>query len=1006
MQSAPPRREEDKALAALQALEVLDTVAEAEFDALVRVASLVCGTPISLVSLIDSERQWFKARVGLTDETETPRDIAFCAHVVHNEGLLEVSDARLDPRFVDNPLTQGEPGLGIRFYAGAPIILGDGSPVGTLCVIDTVPRHLNDMQREVLTSLALVAARALEGRFAVRALESTRDELAGRQQRLQNIVEGTRAATWEWNIVTGEEFFNHRFSEMLGRPINERGCLPNLSSFELIHPDDRSRVTTQIERQLAGYTPHHDVELRVRHRDGSYLWLHQRGRVVSRAHDGRPTWFAGTLIDVTDRVNARLVLETTRARMALATEVGGVGIWDWDLNTRELIWDKLMYRMFGLSEGNPSDPYILWCQHVHPDDLQRVEALMQSSIENQVRFDIDFRICRPDGSVRVIHESARVLLDAEGRPVRMLGTNIDVTEMRALQARLTEQNELLRITLESIGDGVVTTDRYGQVMWLNPMAERSTGWSSADAAGRPVEQVLHLVHEGSRDACESPVRRCLERLETQFMDGAIALLSRSGEGIAVELSASPMRGAADKILGAVLVFNDVTAQRHAASELSYRASHDSLTELVNRAEFENRLRRAWLQSVESGRTHALLYIDLDQFKLVNDACGHSIGDRLLQEVSKMLTAAVRSSDTVARLGGDEFAVLLIGCSIEQAHRVAQQICQRMDEYRFVHDQHGFRVGTSIGLVPVDARWASIHAIQQAADSCCYAAKHHGRNRVHQWVDTDESIRSHQGDMQWTTRIERAIDHDGFALYAQRIEDLRDAPAGIHAEVLLRMVEPDGSLIPPGAFLPAAERFHLASRVDRWVLRHVIDWMRSQPAIDSIARLHVNVSGQSIGDRTFHRWAIEMLTDAGPVLCQRLCFEITETAAATRLADASLFIEQVRAVGVSVALDDFGAGASSFGYLKSMPVNMLKIDGQFIQDLLTDPLDEAAVRCFINVAKVVGMKTVAEFVETAAVRDRLRELGVDFAQGYLVHRPAPIAELIQLPLTEALQQHTA
>jgi diguanylate cyclase (GGDEF)-like protein/PAS domain S-box-containing protein len=1000
MQSAPPRREEAKALAALQALEVLDTGPEAEFDALVRVASLVCATPISLVSLIDAERQWLKARVGLPDVTETPRDIAFCAHVVHNESLLEVSDAHLDPRFVDNPLTQGEPGIRLRFYAGAPIVLGDGSPVGTLCVIDTVPRHLDDMQREVLNSLALAAARALEGRHAVRALERTRDELANRQQRLQNIVEGTRAVTWEWNIVTGEEFFNERWSELLDRPINERGCLPNLSSFELIHPDDRSRVTTQIERHFAGHSPHHDCELRVRHRDGHYLWLHQRGRVVSRTHDGRPTWFAGTLIDVTERVNERVVLEATRARMALATEVGSVGIWDWDLNTNELIWDKLVYRMFGLSSGDPSDPYTLWFRHVHPDDLHRVEALVRSSIDNLVPFDTDYRIVRPDGLVRVIHESARVVLDAEGRPLRMLGTNIDVTAVRGLEARLTEQHELLRVTLESIGDGVITTDRYGQVMWLNRMAERSTGWKGADAAGRPVEVVFHLAREGSGEACESPIRRCLEELETQFMDGATMLRSRTGAEIAVELSASPMRGAAGAVLGAVLVFNDVTAQRRAAAELSYRASHDALTGLVNRAEFENRLRRAWLQSVESGPTHALLYIDLDQFKLVNDACGHSIGDRLLQEVSKMLMSAVRSSDTVARLGGDEFAILLVGCSFEHAQRVGRQICKRMDDYRFTHDGRGYRVGTSIGLVPVDARWASINPIQQAADSCCYAAKDGGRNRVHVWVESDEGIRSRQGDMQWTSRIEQAIDHDRFTLFAQRIEALGGAVDGIHAEVLLRMVEPDGSLIPPGAFLPAAERFHLASRVDRWVLRQVIDWLKAQTAIDSIASLHVNVSGQSIGDRAFHRWAIEMLTAAGPAICQRLCFEITETAAVMRLADAALFIEQVQAVGVGVALDDFGAGAASLGYLKSMPVNMLKIDGQFIQDLLTDPLDEVAVRCFIDVAKVVGMKTVAEFVETAAVRDRPRELGVDFAQGYLVHRPAPIGELMQLTFSEA------
>ncbi|WP_051017140.1 EAL domain-containing protein [Cyanobium gracile] len=268
------------------------------------------------------------------------------------------------------------------------------------------------------------------------------------------------------------------------------------------------------------------------------------------------------------------------------------------------------------------------------------------------------------------------------------------------------------------------------------------------------------------------------------------------------------------------------------------------------------------------------------------------------------------------------------------------------------------------------------------------------HRVHAWVESDVAIRARQFEMQWTSRIEHALDDDGFVLFAQRMQGLQQALHGLHAEILLRMKNKDGSLTQPGAFLPAAERFHLVSRVDRWVLRHAVNWMKALPDISMIDTLSVNLSGQSVGDRAFHAWAKDMLVHAGAEVCTRLCLEITETTTVTNLADAAIFIAAVRAIGIKVALDDFGAGASSFGYLKSLPVDYLKIDGQFIRELTQDPLDEAAVRCFADVAKVIGVKTIAECVEQPSVLDRLRQIGVDFAQGYLIHRPEPIEMLLQ------------
>ena len=500
--------------------------------------------------------------------------------------------------------------------------------------------------------------------------------------------------------------------------------------------------------------------------------------------------------------------------------------------------------------------------------------------------------------------------------------------------------------------------------------------------------MFHIVNETTREIAANPVAMCLAQGKVVGLANHTVLISRAGEEFAIEDSAAPILHDSGTVHGVVLVFHDVTEQRRLSGEMTYRAAHDALTGLVNRAEFENRLRRTLSKSHETRNTHALMYIDLDRFKLVNDACGHAAGDQLLQQVTKLLQGTVRDRDTLARLGGDEFGVILEHCTVEHAQRVAEKVCQLMDDFRFSHGKERFRIGASIGLVPVDARWATTEAILQAADKSCYAAKEAGRNRVHRWFETDVAMHARQGDMQWTTRIERALDDDRFVLFTQRIVPLGRRPHGVHAEVLLRMAEGD-ALVLPGAFLPAAERFHLASRIDHWVLQRAIGWMKAAPSLDSLDMLSVNLSGQSVGDRVFHRWAVQVLSAAGREICCKLCFEITETSAVTNLADAALFIAQVRAVGVRVALDDFGAGASAFGYLKNMPVDFLKIDGQFIRDLVTDPLDEVTVRCFAEIAKVVGMKTVAKFVDRQDVLTKLDVMGIDFAQGFLIHRPEPL-----------------
>ena len=654
-----------------------------------------------------------------------------------------------------------------------------------------------------------------------------------------------------------------------------------------------------------------------------------------------------------------------------------------------------MFQIFGMSvadfQGRPED----WQRCVHPDDLPRCKAEIARSIKTGQALNFDFRIVHADGQIRDVHASASVFHDRHGRPLRMLGTNYDVTERKRLERELAEKHELLRVTLHSIGDAVITTDAHGRVQWLNPVAERMTGWRTAEAAGQALSEVFRIVDEstGAPEIC--PVSRCLMGEPEEAPLQLTQLIARDGSIYGIEDSAAPIRDAQGQVLGVVLVFHDVTEQRRMGHEMSFRATHDELTGLVNRSEFESRLQRALSDSLQRDSGHALMYIDLDQFKLVNDACGHAVGDLLLCQVTELLHSCVRSRDTLARLGGDEFGVILEHCSVEQAGRVAQKICDEMEEFRFVHDGRRFRIGTSIGLVPLDKRWPSSDAIMQAADTSCYAAKEAGRNRVHIWFDTDQAMQTRKGEMQWATRLEQALDEDRFVLYGQRISPILPTGEGLRCEVLIRLQDHDGAIIPPGVFLPAAERFQLASRIDRWVVRQVFDLLASgQPALDAVHTLAVNLSGQSIADPAFQRYLLELI-DRQPVDLSKLCFEITETAAITKLAEAGSFVQEMRRLGMRLALDDFGAGSSSFGYLKALQVDYLKIDGQFIKDVVHDQLDRAAVRCFCDVARVMGLKTVGEFVENDPILQELLDLGVDYAQGYLIHRPEPLSQLLGL-----------
>lgn len=559
----------------------------------------------------------------------------------------------------------------------------------------------------------------------------------------------------------------------------------------------------------------------------------------------------------------------------------------------------------------------------------------------------------------------------------------------AIERALASEKDLAEVTLHSIGDAVITTDAKGCIDRMNEMAQRLTGWRIHAARGQPVDRI-YRVERAREGTLETGVSDCLR--DGSYTPGLedLRLISRTGLQFSIEQSVAPIRDHQGAIVGVVVVFRDVTLERSLSQELAWQASHDALTGLVNRHEFERRLQELLDQARGQRMRHAMLYIDLDQFKLVNDTCGHVAGDELLRQISAIMIGKIRTVDTFARLGGDEFALLLPGCELGRAAEIAEKLRAEIAAYRLVWEDKTFAVGASIGLVEINAESESIASLMSAADSACYLAKHRGRNRVCIHRAQDEAFRQLHGEVEWVSRLTQAFEQNRFRLYYQSIRSLREGAAPEFREILLRMLDEEGNLVPPMAFIPAAERYTLMPTVDRWVMRTTLAWMKDRLAsLPRDVHFAINLSGQTLSDEAFADFVEEQFTVYG-VSPDRICFEITETAAIANLAHATRLMTRLREKGCGFALDDFGSGMSSFSYLKHLPVDSIKIDGSFVRDMLNDPMDHAMVEAMVRIGHVLGLRTVAEYVESEAIRDVLRELGMDYGQGYAVHSPEPLA----------------
>ncbi len=717
------------------------------------------------------------------------------------------------------------------------------------------------------------------------------------------------------------------------------------------------------------------------------VYRRQPGIPLARDHElmSRMAQIAGIAIE---RRSAEDALRSSEVKFRGLFESMMEGVYQISRDGRILVANPAFVNLMGY--GSAEELYqvpaaaLYWYSGDRETFVRRLES------EGELRNE-ECVLRRKDGSMLVVLDSSRVVRDKQGRVTGYEGTLTDITERKKAETAVFQAKERAQITLQSIGDAVITTDSEGRIDYMNPVAESLTGWENREAQMQLIGEILTVVDEATGEARESPVMRCLREGHLLGLSQHTVLVNRRGQELAIQDSAAPIRDRAGNLIGAVMVFHDVSKERRLHRALHYQASHDALTGLINRREFENRLTAAVENTrQEADSRHVLLYLDLDQFKLVNDTCGHPAGDQLLKQITGVLQTRVRSCDTLARLGGDEFGVLLQKCSLDQALRIAEGLRQAIRDFRFIWQDGVLEVGVSIGIVEITSETPTVANVMSAADVACYSAKDLGRNRV-QLYKPDDVPERHR-EMHWVSKLARACDESRFELFYQPIVPIGAAVHDHeHFELMLRLRDESGALVAPAEFIPAAERYNIMPSIDRWVVRQALD--RVVHRIGSGVKpftIAVNLSGTSLNDERFLEYLIAELSN-NELVAGAMCFEITETAAIANLGNVVYFMRELKARGCHFALDDFGSGLSSFMYLKTLPVDYLKIDGQFVENVTRDPVDRSMVEAIGQVGKAMGIQTIAERVESAEVLAELGRLGIGFAQGFHIAEPRSTKE---------------
>ncbi len=768
--------------------------------------------------------------------------------------------------------------------------------------------------------------------------------------------------------------------------------------------EDQDKGEPQRNLSLAAEEGYFREESWRQRKDGRLFWA-RIALTALRDEAGTFIGFSKVTLDLTHHKRLEECVKEKEETQRIM-EAASAGTWSWTPATARLRVSPHLAALLGYASETHTLSRSQLLSLIHPDDEDKVAAQLRYDVEavRPAPVMAELRVRGVDGDYQWVYMRAQWRRDQADESLVLHGVCVAIQELKNAQqereslfARLQEQEQRARITLRSIADGVITTDAAGAVTELNPAAERLTGWSTALARGRQAREVFHVRAPEKGDAepqaaTLDPVDMALRENRVVAAPSNTTLVSRHGHRYSVAYACAPLHIMNEqRAEGAVLTIHDVTESKGLLDDLTYQASHDALTGLLNRREFALKLQRT-LDRVKAEHAHgaALLYMDLDQFKIVNDTCGHSAGDDLLQQLATEYRTHVRERDTLARLGGDEFALIVEHCSIEEALVVANKVLATTHRFRYACAGQSFQIGISIGLIPIHHGTSNVEEALRLADHACYIAKEAGRNRVFVQRSGDIDVQRRRNDMHWASKLGEAFNNGQLQLFVQPIRAVGKAQQGLHYEVLLRIQEDDSPPIEPAMFLPAANRYDLMPSVDRWVLSQTVAWLEAHAEhVGALEMCSMNVSQRALADDSFRDFAVALLGSMS-VPAHKLCFEIAETGACANLHKTIEFIDRLKQLGCRFALDDFGTGMASFAYLKQIPVDFVKIDGSFITMMTSSRIDYEMVRFTNEISHVMGRQTIAEYVADSDTLLALEHIGVDFAQGFLLGEPRPMA----------------
>ncbi|OOF20651.1 hypothetical protein BZJ17_12130 [Salinivibrio sp. IB574] len=798
-----------------------------------------------------------------------------------------------------------------------------------------------------------------------------------------------KLAVFELNTQTGLLIFSDWSAPLLG--IQAKKIRTYQAWLARIHPEDRPALEQAMKLLVDGHTERVIEVFRFQNASGEYRYLRQSS---ARQDDDAQTVLS-TAIDITEQYLANVQNDTLRRRLEAATQAANIGIWEYHVQEDRLEWDSQMYQLYDIATGAGYETLATWQQHIHGDDFPRVQDELTQALANMAQLDTQFRIIDRQGHTRYLRALATTQFDDNGQPIRMIGANWDNTEINELNATLATEREQLNVVMNSINDGVITLDEKGHLVYLNNTALKLANYREQAPIGQSVDDVFYLFHHGE------PVRLSYlseQQLNTHFethIQDAYRLVLNDTKQVYVSVAISPLLGDNEKQShrGYVVVLRDVSEQHALMAQLDYNANHDPLTQLPNRRAFEAFMEQHLVQARELDIPSVLAFIDLDLFKIINDSVGHHAGDEVLCQVSQALADNIRSDDAVARLGGDEFAVLLTNCNLHDAKRTIKTLIHRLEQLSFPYGERIFSISASVGLVNVTDNALSLSDLMSRADVAMYSAKSTGRGQIVEYDDISGSAQGRHNDMQMVGKITRALAEDRFTLYGQQVAPVEGPTVEHWYELLVRMVDTDGSIVSPGEFIPAAEAFGHIRDIDEWVANYVLT-TRAQELAYSGLRFNINLSAHSISDPNFQA-RLKQLVAESVFPTDRLCFEITESALISHLNSAISFVDELRAYGAHVALDDFGSGLCSFHYLKLFNVDVVKVDGQFVANLADkeNKIDRVIIESIVNICNTMQYKTVAEWVSDEEKLALVKDIGIDYVQGFLIDHPTPLDTLL-------------